>query len=131
MAQRRRRDHPDRKRSTVSEASPISIGVERQLTGRRGRPHRRRYWDFATLNPEETSMSARRRDGEPGPEEARELAIEDDIAARDEVLEGIDAADDDDDGDGDETPAEMLELDQTELDELGLTLDDPHQPVDE
>ena len=72
-------------------------------------------------------MSARRRDDEPGPEEAQELAIEDDIAARDEVLEGIDAADDDD-GDGDETPAEMLELDQTELDELGLTLDDPHQP---
>jgi hypothetical protein len=37
----------------------------------------------------------------------------------------------DDDGDGDETVAEMLELYQTELDELGLTLDDPHQPVDE
>jgi hypothetical protein len=75
-------------------------------------------------------MSASQRGEEPGPEEARELAIEDDIAARDEVLGGIDAADDDD-GDGDETPAEMLELDQTELDELGLTLDDPHQPVDE
>jgi hypothetical protein len=75
-------------------------------------------------------MSARRRGEEPGPEEAQELAIEDDIAARDEVLGDIDAADDDD-GDGDETPAEMLELDQTELDELGLTLDDPHQPVDE
>ena len=75
-------------------------------------------------------MSARRRGDEPGPEEAQELAIEDDIAARDEVLEAIDTADDDD-GDGDETPAEMLELDQTELDELGLTLDDPHQPVDE
>ena len=74
-------------------------------------------------------MSERRRGDEPGPEEARELSIEDDIAARDEVLEGIDAADDD--GDGDETVAEMLELDQTELDELGLTLDDPHQPVDE
>jgi hypothetical protein len=70
------------------------------------------------------------RGDEPGPEEAQELAIEDDIEARDEVLGGIDA-DDDDDGDGDETPAEMLELDQTELDELGLTLDDPHQPVDE
>jgi len=73
-------------------------------------------------------MSERRRGDEPGPEEARELSIEDDIAARDEVLEGIDAADD---GDGDETVAEMLELDQTELDELGLTLDDPHQPIDE
>ena len=75
-------------------------------------------------------MSARRRGDEPGPEEAQELAIEDDIAARDEVLEGIDAVADDD-GDGDETVTEMLELDQTELDELGLTLDDPHQPVDE
>ena len=75
-------------------------------------------------------MSERRRGEEPGPEETRELAIEDDIAARDEVLEGIDAVDDDD-GNGDETVAEMLELDQTELDELGLTLDDPHQPVDE
>ena len=75
-------------------------------------------------------MSARSRGDEPGPEEARELAIEDDIAARDEELGTIDAVDDDD-GDGDETVAEMLELDQTELDELGLTLDDPHQPVDE
>ncbi len=70
------------------------------------------------------------RGDEPGPEEARELEIEEEIEARDEVLGGIDAADDDD-GDGYETPAEMLELDQTELDELGLTLDDPHQPVDE
>ena len=51
---------------------------------------------------------------------------------RDEVREGIDPdAVVDDDGNGDETVAEMLELDQTELDELGLTLDDPHQPVDE
>lgn len=27
--------------------------------------------------------------------------------------------------------ADVLEVDQTELDELGLTLDDPHQPTDE
>ena len=27
--------------------------------------------------------------------------------------------------------ADVLEVDQTELDELGLTLDDPHQPDDE
>ena len=34
--------------------------------------------------------------------------------------------------DPDEQEAEdVLEVDQTELDELGLTLDDPHQPVDE
>jgi hypothetical protein len=74
-------------------------------------------------------MSARRRGDDPGPEEAQELAIEEQIAARDEALEGIDPVDDD--GDGDETVDEMLELDQTELDELGLTLDDPHQPTDE
>jgi hypothetical protein len=72
-------------------------------------------------------MTARR--DEPGPEELGELDLEDDIAARDEVLAGID--DTDDDGDGDETVDDLLELDQTELDELGLTLDDPHQPVDE
>ncbi len=77
-------------------------------------------------------MSARSRGDEPGPEEAQELAIEDQIAARDEVLGNVDPeAVLDDDGDGDETVAEMLEVDQTELDELGLTLDDPHQPVDE
>ena len=75
-------------------------------------------------------MSARRRDDDPGPEEARELDIEDHIAARNDALADVDTGDDDD-GDGDETVAEMLELDQTELDELGLTLDDPHQPVDE
>jgi hypothetical protein len=77
-------------------------------------------------------VSARNRGDEPGPEETSELAIEEDIAARDEVLRGIDPdAVVDDDGNGDETVAEMLELDQTELDELGLTLDDPHQPIDE
>ena len=27
--------------------------------------------------------------------------------------------------------ADVLEVDQTELEELGLTLDDPHQPDDE
>ena len=77
-------------------------------------------------------MSARSRGDEPGPEEESELAIEDAIAARDDMLVGIDTdAGVDDDGNGDETVAEMLELDQTELDELGLTLDDPHQPIDE
>lgn len=76
-------------------------------------------------------MSARRKRDETGPEEARELEIEDEIEARDEARAAVDpAALDDDDGNGDETAAEMLELDQTELDELGLTLDDPHQPTD-
>ncbi|HTD51289.1 MAG TPA: hypothetical protein VK771_11850 [Acidimicrobiia bacterium] len=39
-----------------------------------------------------------------------------------------DAADEDD---GEQTFDELLEIDQTELDELGLTLDDPHQPEPE
>jgi hypothetical protein len=43
-------------------------------------------------------------------------------------LDGADAAEEDD---GEETLDEILELDQTELDELGLTLDDPHQPEPE
>ena len=33
--------------------------------------------------------------------------------------------------DDDETLEEVLEIDQTELEELGLTLDDPHQPESE
>jgi hypothetical protein len=33
--------------------------------------------------------------------------------------------------DGEQTVDEMLEIDQTELEELGLTLDDPHQPDSE
>lgn len=72
-------------------------------------------------------MSPRRRSNEPGPEEAAELAREDREDARDEVAElvGIDPAEEDD---GEQSPEEMLEIDQTELDELGLTLDDPHQP---
>ena len=75
-------------------------------------------------------MSAKRgRQGEPGPEEQRELAREEERAARDEASEFADAetqAVDEDDGEA--TVEEMLELDQAELDELGLTLDDPHQP---
>jgi hypothetical protein len=75
-------------------------------------------------------VSARRRSREPGPEEEAELAREEREEARDEVQEllGEDAAEEDD---GEQTPEEMLELDQTELEELGLTLDDPHQPDDE
>jgi predicted ArsR family transcriptional regulator len=78
-------------------------------------------------------MSAKRRGrGEPGPEERRELAREDERSARDEVRELADSeADALAEDDGEETVDEMLELDQTELDELGLTLDDPHQPDDE
>ena len=71
-------------------------------------------------------MSARR-SNEPGPEEQAELAREDRRDAREEVvaIARTDAADEDD---GEQTVDEMLEIDQTELDELGLTLDDPHQP---
>ena len=76
-------------------------------------------------------MSARRGgQGGPGPEERRELAREEARAARDELRADAeeDALAEDD---GEETVDEMLELDQTELDELGLTLDDPHQPDEE
>lgn len=74
-------------------------------------------------------MSARRRSGQPGPEEEAELAREERRDARGELADlagtEADAAAEDD---GEETYAEKLEIDQTELDELGLTLDDPHQP---
>ena len=72
-------------------------------------------------------MSARRGSNQPGPEEQAELSREEREVAREEVSElaGADAAVE---SDGEETVAEMLEIDQTELDELGLTLDDPHQP---
>lgn len=72
-------------------------------------------------------MSARRRSNQPGPEEQAELSREERRDGRDEVSElvGRDAADEDD---GEESIDDILEIDQTELDELGLTLDDPHQP---
>jgi len=81
----------------------------------------------------ETFMSAaRRRRGEPGPEEQRELAREEERAVRDDLSEFADAeADAVEEDDGEVSVEEMLELDQTELDELGLTLDDPHQPDEE
>ena len=68
-----------------------------------------------------------RRSNQPGPEEQAELSREERRDARDEVLEvvGVDPAEEDD---GEETVDEILEIDQTELEELGLTLDDPHQP---
>ncbi len=74
-------------------------------------------------------MSPRRSD-KPGPEEEAELAREERDDARDEVSElaGFDAAEE---SDGEETLDEFLEIDQTELEELGLTLDDPHQPEPE
>ena len=78
----------------------------------------------------ETIVSARRGGlGGPGPEERRELAREDERSARDDVRELADAeVDAMEEDDGEESVSDMLELDQTELDELGLMLDDPHQP---
>jgi hypothetical protein len=72
-------------------------------------------------------VSAKPPNGEAGPEERAELAREEWRDARDEAAEqvGTDPAEEDD---GEETVDELLEIDQTELDELGLTLDDPHQP---
>jgi hypothetical protein len=72
-------------------------------------------------------VTARGRNDEPGPEEEAELAREERRDVRDEVLEGV-AVDPAEEDDGEETEEELLEIDQTELDELGLTLDDPHQP---
>jgi hypothetical protein len=68
-----------------------------------------------------------RRSNQPGPEEQAELSREDRHDAQDEVSEltGADPAEEDD---GEESLDEILEIDQTELEELGLTLDDPHQP---
>jgi hypothetical protein len=68
-----------------------------------------------------------RRSNQPGPEEQAELSREDRHDAQDEVSEltDTDLAEEDD---GEETLDEILEIDQTELEELGLTLDDPHQP---
>jgi hypothetical protein len=75
-------------------------------------------------------VSANDRRDQPGPDEQAELAREERHEAQEEVSElvGADAAEEDD---GEETVEEMLELDQTELEELGLTLDDPHQPEPE
>jgi hypothetical protein len=74
-------------------------------------------------------VSPRRRRDEPGPLEQAELDREERSDARDELsgqLESdAEAAEQDD---GEETYDEILEIDQTERDELGLTLDDPHQP---
>ena len=72
-------------------------------------------------------MSARRGNSQPGPEERDELAREDQREVRDELRERV-VIDDAEEDDGEATLEEMLEIDQTELDELGLTLDDPHQP---
>jgi hypothetical protein len=68
-----------------------------------------------------------RHSNEPGPEEQTELSREEQRDVRNDVLDhaGSDAAEEDD---GEETVSELLEIDQTELEELGLTLDDPHQP---
>jgi hypothetical protein len=67
-----------------------------------------------------------KRNNQAGPEEQAELEREDRDEAREEVSAlGADTAEEDE---GEETLDEILEIDQTELDELGLTLDDPHQP---
>jgi hypothetical protein len=75
-------------------------------------------------------MAARGRNDQPGPEEQAELAREEQRDARNELSESADA-DAAEEDDGEETFDELLEIDQTELGELGLTLDDPHQPDSE
>jgi hypothetical protein len=71
-----------------------------------------------------------RKSDQPGPDEQAELSREERHDARDDVSELV-GADGDEEDDGEETVDEMLEIDQTELEELGLTLDDPHQPEPE
>jgi hypothetical protein len=84
---------------------------------------------MSAANDEEQIVSPRRSD-QPGPEEQAELEREERREARDEVLDqvGTDPVEEDD---GEETVDEILEIDQAELAELGLTLDDPHQPEPE
>jgi hypothetical protein len=74
------------------------------------------------------AMSGRRDDAASGPEEARILSDDEDRETHDNLSEPVGAAAVDED---EQSDAEMLELDQTELEELGLTLDDPHQPESE
>jgi hypothetical protein len=71
-----------------------------------------------------------KRSNEAGPEERAEELREEREDAREGVSElaGADPAEEDD---GEESLDEILETDQTELEELGLTLDDPHQPGSE
>ncbi len=76
-------------------------------------------------------MSAKRKD-EPGPEEQQELLREERSEGRDDLRALVDPdTEDAEESDGELTLDEVLDLDQTELDELGLTLDDPHQPDSE
>jgi len=75
-------------------------------------------------------MVSPRRNDKPGPEEQAELAREERDDARDDELERVEG-DDADQFDDEETLDEVLEIDQTELSELGLDLDDPHQPEKE
>ncbi len=75
-------------------------------------------------------MSPRRSSNEPGPEERAELDREERRDAWEQASE-LGSGDDAEEDDGELTVAELLEVDQTELEELGLTLDDPHQPDSE
>ena len=77
-------------------------------------------------------MSPRARRDDPGPQEQAELDREERSDARVELSEQLESdADDAEQDDGEETYDEILEIDRTERDELGLTLDDPHQPESE
>ena len=81
-------------------------------------------------------MSARKREPDPGPTEAEIEAGVDESERVSESREDVDRLTGVDLGaevvDDDELDEEdLLDIDQTELDELGLTLDDPHQPEPE
>jgi hypothetical protein len=69
-------------------------------------------------------MSDRGSDSGAGADDDRELARAM-HTTQDDLSELVDTASVDED---EQTEDDMFELDQKELDELGLTLDDPHQP---
>jgi hypothetical protein len=88
---------------------------------------------FGCAHPAESTRGATvspKRSDKPGPEEQAELAREEQREARDDELAAVEG-EDPDQFDDDETLDEVLEIDQTELSELGLDLDDPHQPEKE
>jgi hypothetical protein len=70
-------------------------------------------------------VSDREDDSSPASGEHRGRSRAEERADQDNLSElvGAEAVDEDE-----RAEDELLELDQTELDELGLTLDDPHQP---
>jgi hypothetical protein len=116
----------------LATAQHVADREQARFVGTRGATAGRRIAIRPVIEAGKGDVMSARRGGRdvPGPEEEQELAREDERAARDELRESADL-DVPDEYDDEETVDEILQLDQTELDELGLTLDDPHQPEGE